>query len=81
MCNISDTYFRKIFISVYGVSPKGYVQNKRLVQAKNILDSGEYTHIYEVAHSVGFVDALYFCKLFKNTYGYFPSKKNKQIGM
>jgi AraC-like DNA-binding protein len=76
MCNISDTYFRKIFLSIYGVSPKKYVQKKRLAQAKNILDSGEYTHIYEVANSVGFDDALYFSKLFKNTYGYFPSRKN-----
>ncbi len=74
LCNVSDTYFRKIFISVYGVSPKEYVQNKRLVQAKNILDSGEYTHIYDVANAVGFNDALYFSKSFKNKYGYFPSR-------
>ncbi len=74
MCNISDTYFRQIFISVYGVSPKKHVQNKRLVQAKNILDSGAYTHIYEVANAVGFNDALYFSKSFKNKYGYFPSR-------
>ncbi len=77
MLNISDTYFRRIFISLYGVSPKKYVQNKRLIQAKNILDSGEYSHIYEVANSVGFDDALYFSKLFKNTYGYFPSKRHR----
>ena len=74
MCRISDTYFRKIFISVYGVSPKKYVLNKRLIQAKRILDSGEYTHVYEVANAVGFHDALYFSKSFKEQYGYFPSK-------
>lgn len=73
MCGISDTYFRKIFVSMYGVTPKKYVLNKRLIQAKNILDSGEYNHIYEVAASVGFEDALYFSKLFKSRYGYFPS--------
>lgn len=75
LCDISDTYFRKNFIFLYGVAPKKYVQNKRLIQAKKILDSGEYTYIYEVANSVGFDDALYFSKLFKNRYGYFPSEK------
>lgn len=78
MCNISDAYFRKIFISVYGVAPKKYVLNKRLIQAKNILDSGEYTYIYEVASSVGFDDALYFSKIFKSEYGYFPSNSKGQ---
>ena len=77
MCNMSDTYFRKIFIAVFGTSPKKYVLNKRLIQARNILESGEYTHVYEVANAVGFRDALYFSKAFKNTYGYFPSKKER----
>lgn len=75
LCDISDTYFRKIFISLYGVAPKKYILNKRLIQAKKILDSGEYTYIYEVANAVGFDDALYFSKLFKNMYGYAPSKE------
>lgn len=82
MCDISDTYFRRIFIMTYGFSPKKYILKKRLAQAKNILDSGDYAHIYDVAASVGFVDPLYFSKAFKNTYGYFPSANidEKKIG-
>ncbi|MBQ8808583.1 MAG: helix-turn-helix transcriptional regulator [Clostridia bacterium] len=78
LCGISDTYFRKIFISIFGVSPKQYIINKRMLQAKNILDSGEYNNIYEVSESVGYTDALYFGKLFKNHYGYSPSKQEKK---
>ena len=74
LCDISDTYFRKIFISVFGVSPKKYILDKRLSHAKNILDSGEYTYIYEVAAAVGFEDPLYFSKCFKTKYGYYPSQ-------
>lgn len=74
-CGLSDTYFRRIFISVMGVSPKQYITNKRLIKAKNILDSGDYSYIYEVAAAVGFSDPLYFGKLFKKHYGYLPSKK------
>ena len=76
LCCISDTYFRKNFVFLYGVAPKKYIQNKRLIQAKKILDSGEYDYIYEVANNVGFSDALYFSKLFKTKYGYFPSEKS-----
>lgn len=73
LCNISDTYFRKIFIAVYGISPKKYVLQKRLAQAKNILDCGDYTYVHAVAAAVGFEDPLYFSKVFKNKYGYPPS--------
>ena len=73
LCNISDTYFRKIFIAVYGIPPKKYVLQKRLAQAKNILDCGDYTYVYAVAAAVGFEDPLYFSKVFKNRYGYLPS--------
>lgn len=74
LCGISDTYFRKIFISVFGVAPKKYILDKRLSHAKNILDSGEYSYIYEVASAVGFEDPLYFSKCFKGKYGYYPSR-------
>ena len=73
LCGVSDTYFRKIFISDYGVSPKQYITNKRLTQARNILNSGDYSYIYDVAESVGYTDPLYFSRIFKKHYGYFPS--------
>lgn len=71
---VSDTYFRKIFISRFGVSPKRFVINKRLSQAKAIIDNGEYNSISEVARLCGFEDPLYFSKAYKNTYGAPPSK-------
>lgn len=73
LCGVSDTYFRRIFISRFGISPKKYVINRRLVQAKAIIDHGEYSSISEVAALVGFDDALYFSKAFKLQYGYPPS--------
>ena len=83
LCSISDTYFRQLFIKIHGVSPKKYILRKRLTQAKNILDSGDYIHVYDVASSVGFTDPLYFSKVFKEAYGYYPSAstdKEKKIG-
>ena len=75
LCGVSDTYFRKVFASCFGKSPKKYVQERRLAQAKAVIDNGEYNNIYEVARQVGFEDPLYFGKVFKKKYGYPPSEK------
>lgn len=72
---VSDTYFRKLFIFRFGLSPKKYVINKRLSQAKAIIDSGEFNSIFEVALLCGFEDPLYFGKAYKQKYGYPPSQK------
>ena len=72
-CDMSDTYFRRIFLSRFGVSPKQYVTDRRLEQARAILDTGEFSTIGEVAGMVGFEDPLYFSKAFRSKYGYPPS--------
>ena len=74
---ISGTYFRNIFTAIYGTTPKKYINNKRLTQARNILDGGEFNNIREVAEAVGFDDALYFGKIFKSRYGISPSEYTK----
>lgn len=71
---VSTSYFRQLFLSVYGQSPKQYIKNTRLVQAYAILASGEYYDIQSVAELVGYHDALYFSKIFKQKYGVAPSE-------
>lgn len=73
LCGISDTYFRRLFLSRFGIAPKRYVLNRRLEQSKAILDNGEFDSIGEVASLTGFEDALHFSKAFKSRYGYPPS--------
>lgn len=70
---VSGTYFRKCFSRVYGISPKEYICEKRLMRARSILDGGDFGSISDVARSVGFEDALYFGKVFKRKYGVSPS--------
>ena len=74
LCDISEPFFRKIFLSVFGTSPKKYILCQRMKQAKMILESGEYQSISDVAKNVGYDDALYFSKIFKNYYGSSPSR-------
>lgn len=74
LCGMTGPTFRKIFSSKFGVSPKKYIINQRMLQAKTILESGEFKNVSEVAYAVGFDDPLYFSKLFKSFYGSPPSK-------
>lgn len=73
LCGISDTYFRTLFAARFGTSPKKYVLDRRLNQARNLLSSGECGSVSEAARMSGFEDALYFSKVFKNRYGHAPS--------
>lgn len=77
LCGVSDTYFRKIFISRFGTSPKSYVMEKRVSHAKSIIDSGDFVSVKELALSVGYKDPLYFGKVFKMHYGVSPTDMNK----
>lgn len=77
MCGVSNTYFRKIFISRFGMSPKKYIVSKRLSYAKFLIDSGEADTVKELAFSVGYSDPLYFSKAFKSMYGVSPLNAKK----
>lgn len=77
LCGVSNTYFRKIFISRFGTSPKNYIIGKRVSYAKSIIDSGEFSTVKELALNVGYKDPLYFGKVFKQHYGVSPVHMNQ----
>ena len=76
LCCISDTYFRKLFISRFNATPQEYVISKRLAHAISIIESGDYLSIAEVSELVGYKDPLYFSKAFKKLYGFSPTEIN-----
>ena len=73
---ISDTYFRKIFVKRFGMTPKEYILTERIAHAKSILYSGDYESIREVSELVGYEDPLHFSNAFKKIYGFAPSSIN-----
>jgi len=73
MCGISGVTFRNLFFAQFGESPKKYLIRQRLLKAKTIIESGEYSSIKEVAETVGYEDALYFSRHFKKYFGCSPS--------
>lgn len=77
LCGVSDTYFRKIFITKFGTSPKNYIIERRVLHAKTIIDSGDFTTVKDLAQAVGYKDPLYFGKIFKKHFGMSPIEMNK----
>ena len=74
LCDMSDTYFRKIFRSVYKTSPQKYVTSSRMHQAKHILEEHTCASVAEAAMLVGYQDPLYFSRVFKKTFDIAPSE-------
>ncbi len=71
---LSPFYISKIFKSETGDTPIRFLIDIRLERAKELLESGEYTSIQEVAAKVGYDDVYHFSKLFKKKYAVPPSK-------
>ncbi len=76
MCGISEDYFRKLFKNIYGMSPRKYINERRLSYAREILKSGLYT-VAESAEASGFTDMSHFSREFKKAFGVCPSEYTK----
>ncbi len=73
LCEMSETYFRRIFMQCFGVSPVKYINNLRVTRAKELIASGLYS-IHEAAELSGFKDDSYFSREFKKAVGVPPSE-------
>ncbi len=71
LCDISPSYFSRLFSAATGCSISAYVTEKRLNKACELLVLTSRS-IVEIACSVGYVDCGYFYKLFKKSYGCTP---------
>lgn len=67
LCNVSETYFRSIFIKRFSVLPVKYINELRLIRAKELLETSEYS-VSEVAMMSGFKDESYFSREFKKRF-------------
>ncbi len=65
------SYLREVFRLEYNASPLEYLLNERITRAKQLLSTGMSAK--NVATAVGFLDPLYFSKVFKKQTGYTPS--------
>ena len=72
-CDMSQTYFRRLFHSLYGVSPKQYILSARMRWAKTMLKSTDDS-VTEIAKNCGFENVYYFSRAFRNHQGISPTE-------
>ena len=66
-CNLSESYFRKIFRETIGMSPIQYRNELRFAEADRLYL--QYRNISRVAEEVGFCSDVFFTKLYKKRFG------------
>ena len=73
-CNHSPNYIQQIFKSEFNTTPRNYLINYRLQQAKNLLQQNKYS-VKEVAYNTGWNCQHYFANCYKKRFGISPSKE------
>ena len=69
---------RCISSNAYGQSPIDFLKQMKMKRALQLIENKEY-NISEIAYMVGFNDAHYFSKCFKQTYGISPTEYKNNI--
>lgn len=72
-----SNFFRKLK-GITGQSPIDFLKQMKMKRALQLIESKEY-NISEIAYMVGFNDAHYFSKCFKQTYGISPTEYKNNI--
>ena len=70
---LSYSYFKKLFITRFGVTPREYVIGKRIDYARDLLSTGLMS-ISAVAELAGFENVYYFSTVFKKRVGTPPGQ-------
>ena len=73
MIGMSERQFYRKVELLTGRSPNHYLRDIRLDKASELLQSGEYSTVKEVAMRVGFIKVSYFSKLYEDREGQRPS--------
>lgn len=77
-CDISLTYFKKIFKVCFDIQPYQYIIAKRLEKSKELLEHSDMK-ISDIALEMKFASSSKFSDAFKKRYGFLPSEYRKHI--
>lgn len=71
--HLSESQFRRRLKQATGLSPLQYLQEYRLIQARQLLENQTFGTIAEIAGQIGFSRPDYFSKVFQKRFGKLPS--------
>ena len=72
MCNVSEVYFRRLFMAYAGVSPVQYKINRKIEMAITLLKYEDMS-VADVAEQLGFSDSTHLINTFKKKTGMTPT--------
>ncbi|MCC9070291.1 AraC family transcriptional regulator [Flavobacterium sp. F-65] len=73
IAHMSISKYRNLYASVFGMSPATYFKNEKLILAKELLQSGKFKLISDIAYELGYNKTSYFSLVFKQYHGYLPN--------
>lgn len=72
LCQMSSSYFRRVFTETMGIGPLEYLNQTRIMRACTLLQMTDYS-ILEVCESVGFGSLSTFNRHFSDVMGQTPT--------
>lgn len=78
--NYSQVYLTRIFRQEFGLAPMKYQTQVRIEKAKQLLENHKMADIKDIAAAVGYDDARYFSRVFKQMVGVSPSEYVREKG-
>ena len=78
LVHLDRAYFSGLFCKRTGISPRQYLIQHRMTQAKSLLTEGHSVTV--TANSVGYPDIFSFSKMFKRYFGHAPSYYQRKDG-
>ncbi len=75
---VSKSHLSKLFKDEVGIGVSDYVRDRRLEQAKHLIQMGNYT-ITQVSDMLGYCSVCYFSTEFRKKYNLTPSEYSKSI--
>jgi AraC-like DNA-binding protein len=74
----NSDYFRRAFRDKIGLTPRKFMEFKRMEKARNMLATGQ--RVKETAAKLGFSDAYYFSRMFRRHMGASPASYRLRAG-
>ncbi len=78
-CNMSSRNFRKMFTTYFGMSPKEYIEHKKMQTAAQMLQNTSLS-VGQIADALGYSSPYYFSRAYKKCHGLSPAfYRNKMM--